>query len=66
MMNQNLDAKAQVTIVALNKGFQKFVGLTSETFSILIKHFQRLNDYNAVISYFFSPTNIPETSIPKD
>ena len=48
-----MDGKAQVTIVTRNKSFWKFVGLKSEAFLNLIKHFQRLNDYNTVISYFF-------------
>ena len=53
LMNQNLDGKAQVTIVTLNKGFRKFVGLKSEAFLNLIKQFQRLNDYDTVIFFFF-------------
>ena len=53
LMNQNLDGKAQVTIVTLNKGFRKFVWLKSEAFLNLIKQFQRLNDYDTVILFFF-------------
>ena len=63
LMNQNLDGKAQETIVTLNKGFWKFVGRKSEAFLNLIKHFQRLYDYNTAISYFFFSTNILETPI---
>ena len=37
---------------ALNKGFRKFVWLKLEVFLNLIKHFQMLNNYDNVISFF--------------